>query len=372
MFVDVRHGLTGEWLLQMETDSNLSGWDVMIKVAAFLGLETPYQITVNPERTTTTMSPLHLIRPDPLTERLETYFIVRPMQYPTATHYRQLIVALDQKNAVELSDILSHRLDLSLTVPDGGHTSALLALAILRDHDPEDYTVAKDTRPIKYPSPKACLTFLILQAKADPNILPPKQQPTTMIALAVALGNQALVELLLGAGAEVHPEAAMVPPLTIAVLNQDRRIVRALLRALADPWRSVHVGALLDRPWSKWVFSWQEPVSAVQVAAAQSSTGACTDILISESVLQDEVGINWISPQYQPVTSVLSERATMVLSRAIEDYRQHTGPHKPRLEHESLRWRKIMAGLYLPALPTARHQPQESRELHCPLLQQVD
>ena len=126
------------------------------------------------------MSPLHVIQPDPLAGRLETHFIVRPMQYPI--------------------------------VPDGGHTSALVALAMLRDHDSEDYTVAKDTRPIKYPSPKACLTFLILQAKADPNILPPKQQPTTMIGLAVALGNQALVELLLGAGAEVHPEAAMVPP----------------------------------------------------------------------------------------------------------------------------------------------------------------
>jgi hypothetical protein len=54
MFLDVRHGLTGEWLLQMETDSNLSGWDVMSKVVAFLELETPYQITVNPEGTITT------------------------------------------------------------------------------------------------------------------------------------------------------------------------------------------------------------------------------------------------------------------------------------------------------------------------------
>ena len=164
----------------------------------------------------------------------------------------------------------------------------------------------------------------------------------------------------------------MVPPLISAVLKQDRGIVRALLRALADQWRSVHVGALLDRPWSKWVFSWQEPVCAVQVEAAQVSTGACTDILISESVLQDEVGVNRISHQHQPVTSVLSEQPTRLLSRAIEDYQQHTGPHMPRLGHESLRWRKIMAGLYLPALPTVRHQRQASRDLHCPLLQQVD
>ena len=159
MLLNVRHGLTGECLLQMETDSNLSGWDVMSEVAIFLGLETPYQITVNPERTLTTMSPLYLIQLEPLTELLETYFIVRPMQYPTATHYRQLIAALYQKNAVELSDILSQGLDLSLIVPDGGHTSALVALAILRDHDSEDYTVAKDIRPIKYPNPRHASFF---------------------------------------------------------------------------------------------------------------------------------------------------------------------------------------------------------------------
>ena len=89
----------------------------------------------------------------------------------------------------------------------------------------------------------------------------------------------------------------MVPPLILAVLNQDRDNVRALLRALADPWRSVHVGALLDRPWSKWAFSGQEPVCAVQVAAAQSSSCARAATLINELVLQDEVGVNWISPQ---------------------------------------------------------------------------
>ena len=37
MIVDVRHGLTGEGVLQLETESNLSGWDLMVKLAAFLG-----------------------------------------------------------------------------------------------------------------------------------------------------------------------------------------------------------------------------------------------------------------------------------------------------------------------------------------------
>ena len=36
-----------------------------------------------------------------------------------------------------------------------------------------------------------------LQALANSNILPPKQQPTTMLELAVELGNLHLVQLLL-------------------------------------------------------------------------------------------------------------------------------------------------------------------------------
>ena len=62
----------------------------------------------------------------------------------------------------------------------------------------------------------------------------------------------------------------------------------------------------------------------------------------------------------------------MLLSRAIKDYQHYNGPHKTRLGHESLRWRKIMAGLYLPTLPTERHQLQESLDFHCPLLHQID
>ena len=72
MIVDVRHGLTGEGVLQFETESNLSGWDLMVKLAAVLGLQTPYQVTVNPERMINDMSPLHVIQPDPLADRLRS------------------------------------------------------------------------------------------------------------------------------------------------------------------------------------------------------------------------------------------------------------------------------------------------------------
>ena len=69
-----------------------------------------------------------------------------------------------------------------------------------------------------------------------------------MIGLAVALKNQPLVQLLLDAEAEVHPDKATVPPLIIAVLHQHEGIVQTLLTARADPWRSTAVGALLDCP----------------------------------------------------------------------------------------------------------------------------
>ena len=107
-------------------------------------------------------------------------------------------------------------------------------MAMLKDHDVEPYTTtnlaSRSSIRVKMPA-----LPLILQAKADPNVLPPKQQPTTMTGLAVALKNQALVQPLIDAKAEVHPT---VPPLTIAVLHQDKEIVQALLTALADPWRS--------------------------------------------------------------------------------------------------------------------------------------
>ena len=47
-----------------------------------------------------------------------------------------------------------------------------------------------------------------------------------MIGLAVALKNQPLVQLLLDAEAEVHPEEATVPPPTIAVLTSMKILCR--------------------------------------------------------------------------------------------------------------------------------------------------
>ena len=251
MLVDIRHGLTGEIVMQIEAKRDLSGWEVMDQVAIHQGLMTPYQVIVNPDSVSKRTSPLHTIPISSSDDCREIQIIVRPLQYPTAAQYHRLMEALYRKDAGEVATFLGQGLDLTLLVPPGGHTSALLTMAMLKDHDIGPYTSSSSVPLLKYPCQNACLTFLLLQAKVDPNILPPKQQPTTMIGLAVALKNQALVQLLLEAEAEVHPEEATVPPLTIAVLHQDKGIVHALLTALADPWRSAPVGALLDCPWEQ-------------------------------------------------------------------------------------------------------------------------
>ena len=157
------------------------------------------------------------------------------------------MTALYEKDVVELCHLLGQGLDLTWLTSDGGHTSTLLALAIFRDNDTDAYAY-QTSKDLRFPPPGVSLTHLLLQALADPNILPPKQQPT-MLELAVELGNSNLVQLLLDADTTMNPGVGVVPPLMIAVLHRHRRNVQSLLNARSDPWQAVPVVSLCDHPW---------------------------------------------------------------------------------------------------------------------------
>ena len=320
MCLALRHGLTGEVVLTVDSADGLpTGWDIRVQIATHLGLTTPFQIYLCPRQTAQNcISPFQAIEQSFPRSVTEMSFVVRPMQEPTAEHYHSLVEALLQKNPTTLSILLGQGLDLSLTVPGGGHTSALVALAMLRDHDHDDYMAPVPMTTVKYPSTTVCLTHLVLQAKACPNIVPPKQQPTSMIGLAVALGNHDLVDLLLNSTAAVHPETDTVPPLVIAVLNEHQRNVQSLLSADANPWQSVPVGALMDLPYYHFgMFSWREPVCALQVAVAKGHAGLCSDLMEAGTDLWDTLEARHANPKYRPIITALTERATMMLHRVI-------------------------------------------------------
>ena len=106
------------------------------------------------------------------------------------------MTALYETDVIDLLYLLGQGIDLTWSVPDGGHTSSLLTLAIFRDNDSDTYKF-QASKDLYFPRPGVSLTYLLLQSLANPNIIPPKQQPTTMLELAVELGNSHLVQLLL-------------------------------------------------------------------------------------------------------------------------------------------------------------------------------
>ena len=170
------------------------------------------------------------------------------------------------------------------------------------------------------------------------------------------LRNVSLVSLLLEAAADAACKESRVPPLITAVLYQDLKIIALLLGARADPWQETSFGAIQDRQWNRWDFACREYVNAARIAAAQTSEYNCLSSLVHE-----DHGGHWPKQSVPPVLTVLSERATNSLLRVIEEYKRRTGLYKPQCGHESLYWRKIMAGLCLPPRSPFVKQPTADR-----------
>ena len=344
----VRHGINGKEELAIQVaDSIPVGWDIMKQLACRLDLESPFQIVLYLNSTAAILSPVRAIGPHITLMDLEICYLLQALQVPTAEHYQSLVTALYEKDVVELCHLLGQGLDLTWLTPDGGHTGALLALAIFRDNDTDAYAY-QASKNLGFPRPGVSLTHLLLQALADPNILPPKQQPTTMLELAVELGNSNLVQLLLDAGATVNPEVSVVPPLMIAVLHRHRGNVQSLLNARADPWQAVPVVSLCDHPWYWFGFlSRRESVNVLQVSVAQGPVDTVADLLPpSRDITSHRTAEG--SLHSQPDLTAMTEHATLLLDSIIQKYQRSTGPQHMRGCYTSHRWRRILAGLYLP------------------------
>jgi len=193
MRVVVRHGIDGNEELTTQVVAGVTvGWDLMEQMARKLALDSPFQIVLYLSSTAGMLSLVRTISSQMTPRDLEVCYLVQKLQYPTAEHYQTLMTALYEKDVIDLLYLLSQRIDLTWCVPDGGHTSSLLTLAIFRDNDSDAYKF-QASKDLYFPLPGVSLTYFLFQSLANPNIIPPKQQPTTILELAVELGNSHLV-----------------------------------------------------------------------------------------------------------------------------------------------------------------------------------
>ena len=280
MRLRVRHGILGETALTIEVlEQTTLGWDIMKQTAMVLRLDSPFQVVLYADSSSVIQSPLRAVQLDTVTNEATLCYIVQSLQVPSAQQYQDLMTAIHHKDVMDVSYLLGKGLGLMDVATEGGHTSTLVASAILRDHSADPYA-CQPTAGHCFPRYGASLTYLLLQAQADPNIIPPKRQPTTMLELAVELGSSQLVQTLLEAGASVTPVQGALPPLFLAVLHRHRTNVQLLLDAQADPWQEIPIASVLchslqwhGHPARKEVFN------AVQAAAAQSAEDTVIDML---------------------------------------------------------------------------------------------
>ena len=336
MRIAVRHGINGNEELTTQVVAGVTvGWDLMQQIALRLDLDSPFQFVLYLNSTAAILSPVRTISSHMASLDLEVCYLVQKLQYPTAEHYQSLMTALYEKDVIELLHLLGQGIDLTWSVPDGGHTSSLLTLAIFRDNDSDTYKF-QASKDVHFPRPGVSLTYLLLQSLANPNILPPKQQPTTMLELAVELGNSHLVQLLLDERAMVHPEGDAVPPLMTAVLHRHRRNVQLLLDARADPWKTTPIVSLCDHPWYWFGFlSRHESVNVVQISFVQGPEDAVADLLPNDAQTQQSAG-ETAHPSFDD--TALTEHAKLLLGNIVQKYHSNT----------SHRWRRVLEGLYLP------------------------
>ena len=372
MRLRVRHGLLGEIALTMDVmERTTLGWDIMKQVAMVLRLDSPFQVVLYADSSSVIQSPLRAVQLDTEANEATLCYIVQSLQIPSAQQYQDLITAIYHKDVIELSYLLGKGLGLMGLTTEGMHTSTLVASAILRDHSTDPYAYQPAAGHC-FPRHGASLTYLLLQAQADPNTLPPKPQPTTMLELAVELGSSQLVQTLLEAGASVMPVKGALPPLFLAVLHRHRTNVQLLLDAQADPWQEIAIASVLchSLQWHGHAAR-KEVFNAVQAAAAQSAEDTVVDMLQQFSNATEVVRREQ-SPLARVKPTALTDRAATIMKQTVWKYQHIIEKQSRQTNFTTFRWRRILEGLNLPVQMRPELQPPPELNQEETLLHQVD
>ena len=368
------HGILGEELFDLqEEDQVWYGWDMMTRAAGILNLPCPFQVVIYAQATSKIQSPLHPVQIDP--ERCDTTYcyIVQELQAPTAAASHDLLTAISQKEVDKVTQLLGRGLDLRGPDTDFLPISTLLASAILVDHSVGLYSTPTTDGPTL--AHGTILTYLLLRSLADPNVIPRLERPTTMLELAVELGNSHIVECLLEARASVAPIQGALPPLLLAVFHRHETNVRLLLQALASPWETVPIGHL-----HRYTLQWHahaarnEAFTIVQAAAAQEPCDTLLELLL-QGVPRPPEQEDRPSEEATTSATVLSERATTILRQLGWTFQHVIRKQEGKPDFTTFRWRVILQGIALPAftrMPTVALPQDYDDEIPWDLLSEVD
>ena len=372
MRLRVCHGIRGETTLTMDVvERTTLGWDIIKQTAKVLRLDSPFQVVLYAASSSAIQLPLRAVQFDTDTNEATFCYIVQSLQVPSAQQYRDLLTAICHKDVIDVSYLLGKGVGLMDMTTEEGHISTLVASAILRDHSADPYAY-QPTAGHCFPRHGATLTYLLLQAHADPNIIPPKTKPTTMLELAVELGSSQHVQILLEAGASVMPVKGALPPLFLAVLHRHRTNVQLLLDAQADPWQEIPIASVLchSLEWHGYPAR-KEVFNSVQAAAAQSAEDTVIDMLQQWCSAADKNGSEQAFLARVKSTT-LTDRAAPIINRIVWKYQHIIEKQSRQPDFTTFRWRRILDGLSLPVQlrPELRTPPEPNQE--DTVLHQVD
>ena len=342
------HGILGEELFDLqEEDQCQYGWDLMTKTARHLNLPCPFQVVIYAQATSKIQRPLHKLQIDPEKSDTTYCYIVQQLQAPTVAISHELLAAIAKKDLDKVTQLLGGGLDLRGPDTTARPISTLIAAAVLSDHCLEPCTGSMNQESAF--AHGTILTHLLLQSLANPNVIPRVERPTTMLELAVELGNPQIVQSLLEARASVSPIQDALPPLLLAVLHRHQANVQLLLQAQANPWETVpvcHLHRYTMQGHTRAVRN--EAFTIVQAAAAQDADDTVLELLLKGAPCLSDDNSKPSGVASTPV-SALSDRATAIVKQLVWIFQHVIVKQDRKPDFTTFRWRVILQGIPLPA-----------------------